>query len=308
MRPNARIAPLVLASALIAPGSTLAATAQDFLDAPVWYVHYEVTFVSNYTVPTSSMHGPMTSTTTFTRVLTGTDKLNLRSQGPGAIGMAELTEGMGKSPSMAESQKMTMKMMSMMDVRANWMVGGDAVDGGSSENSGLVTAGTVSVDYTCVATGKDLVNETGSKYDLTVTSTVKGSGPVQSGGMGVSVLELDTSDNSFAVTLPFACGAQGPGAKMQIVSVAQGKGGSPDESRSERDVRFDTFPADITLDSAPKGSAQGGVLLRGTFDPATGKIAGEQSFPAHWNDNTVTPAPATLTFRYTLTTTPPAKK
>jgi hypothetical protein len=302
---------LALAAAVATPHVAAAATAQEFLNASVWYAQYEVTFTSNYQGTAPSLHGSMTFTSSLTRVLKGTDKLNLRSQGPGAIGMAKLSEGMGKNASAADAQKMTMKMMAMMDNTANWMVGGASIDDENASDAEITASGmpmgTVSIDYTRVDTGKDLVDETGNKYDSQSTTTMKGSGAVQVGGMGATNFEMSTSDNSFSLVLPFVFNAQSAGTKMVTVDSWSSKGTPGETKTSERDVAFDLYPMGIELDSPPAGSPQGGVLIRGTFDPATGKIVGEQSFPAHYKDSG-NPAPGTLTFKYTLTTTPPAKK
>lgn len=303
---------LALAVALATPHVVAAATAAEFLNAPVWYVQYQVTFTSNYQGTSPSLHGQMTFTSSLVRVVSGSDKLNLRSQGPGATGMQELTAGIGKNPSAADAQKMTMKMMSMMDNTANWMVGGASIDNENATDAEITASGmpmgTVSIDYTRVDIGQDLVDETGSKYDSKVTTTMKGSGPVQVGGMGATNFEMSTSDNSFSLVVPFVFNAQSAGAKMVTVTFIQAKGTPGEETRSENDRPFDLFPSGLALDNPPKGSPQGGVLIRGTFDPATGKIAGEQSFPAHYDDMSATTGPGTLKFKYTLTTTPPAQK
>ena len=302
----------VLLAVSVAPNAASASTATEFLNAPVWYAQYEVTLTSNYQGTTPTLHGQMAFTSSLVRVVTGTDKLNLRSQGPGAIGMTELTAGAGKTPSAADAQQMTTKMMAMMDNTANWMVGGAIIDNENATDAEIAAdaapRGTVSIDYTRVDTGKDLVDETGGKYDSKVTRTMKGSGAVQVGGMGATYFEMSTSGNSFSLVLPFAFSAQSAGAKMVTVTFIQGKGTPGEETRSESDQVFDLFPSGIEIDNPPKGSPQGGVLIRGTFDPATGKIAGEQSYPAHWSDLGATPAPGTLKFKYTLTMTPPAKK
>jgi hypothetical protein len=303
---------LALAVVLATPHVALAATAAEFLNAPVWYAQFEVTFTSNYQGTSPTQQGPMTFTSSMVRVLTGCDKLNLRSQGPGATGMQELTAGIGTNPSSADAQRMTTKMMTMMDNTANWIAGGASIDNENATDAEITASGmpmgTVSIDYTRVDTGKDLVNETGSKYDCKITRTMKGSGAVQVGGMGVTNFELSTSDNSFSLVLPFAFNAQGAGTKLVMVTVLSSKGTPGEETRTENDQTFDLLPSGLVLDNPPKNSPQGGVLIRGTFDPATGKIVGQQSFPAHYDDISATTGPGTLLFKYTLTTTPPPAK
>ena len=307
-----RLLALVLAATAVAPTVTVAATAAEFLNAPVWYAQYDVTFTSNYQGTNQTQVGPVSFTSSLVVVYSGLDKLNLRSQGPGAIGMQSLTAGVGKNPSAADAQAMTTKMMAMMDNTANWMFGGATADNPNATDAEIVASGipmgTCRVDYTRIDTGTGLDDGAGSVYDSKTTRTMKGSGPVQIGGMGVVTFEMSTADNSYALILPFVCNAQGAGTKTVTVYFVQSKGQPGEETRTENDTAFDQNPTGVALDNPPKGSPEGGVLLRGTFDPATGKIVGEQSFPAHFDDLSATTGPGTLKFKYTLTTTPPAKK
>ena len=307
-----RLLALVVVAAVAAPSLALAATAAEFLNAPVWYAQYDVTFTSNYQGTNQTQVGPVSFTSSLVVVYSGLDKLNLRSQGPGAIGMQSLTAGVGKNPSAADAQAMTTKMMAMMDNTANWMFGGATADNPNATDAEIAASGipmgTCRVDYTRIDTGTGLADGAGGVYDSKTTRTMKGSGPVQIGGMGVVTFEMSTADNSYALILPFVCNAQGAGTKMVTVYFVQSKGQPGEETRTENDTAFDLFPAGLEMDNPPANSPQGGVLLRGTFDPATGKIAGQQSFPAHFNDLSGTTGPGTLTFKYSLTMTPPAKK
>ena len=127
------------------------------------------------------------------------------------------------------------------------------------------------------------------------------------GGFGSVTLEMNTSDKSYLLTLPLGFNAQGAGAKMVTVEVTTSKGQAGVENRSEHEVTFDFFPNGVAVDTPPTGAPQGGLLIRGTFDPAAGKIVGEQTYPGHYADGGAT-APATIVVKYVLTMTPPAKK
>lgn len=305
-----RLLALIVAMTVGAPRVALAATAQDFLNAPVWYVQYEVTLTSNYsgTIPVTA--GSKSFTSSLLRVFSGSDKLNLRSQGPGAFSMLAMASGNSSGASQADAQKMATQMMAQMDVMANWMPGGASIDDSTASDeevsASMMPMGPVSIDYTRIETGKDLVDELGAKFDMKKTTTMKGSGAVQVGGFGGVTLEMNTSDKSYLLTLPLGFNAQSAGTKMVTVDVTTYKGKADIENRSERDVPFDLFPSGVAIDTPPTGAPQGGFLIRGTFDPAAGKIVGEQTYPGHYADGGA--APATIVVKYVLTMTPPAKK
>jgi hypothetical protein len=214
----------------------------------------------------------------------------------------------GIAPSAADAQEITKKMMSLMDHTANWLVGGAALD----ENATDPTAGMMGLarparlDYKRVDTGKDLVDETGSKFDWTQTTTIKGTGNVQAGGFGSIILEMDTAEKSFVLQLPLGFDAQDGKAAQETVDVLQSKGSPPTEERKSEEVSLDRVPDGLALDEPPAGSAAGGTLIRGVLDPSTGTISGEQSFNAHYNERNTT-TPGTIVFKYTLTMTPPKK-
>jgi hypothetical protein len=304
---------IALALASAPAGRPAAGTAEEFLNAPVWYLEYEVTFTSthqgSYTRP--DIAGTLSFTSRLERVFSGSEVLNLRSPGPGPIGMAALTGvAEGSTPSAADAQRISTQMMSLMDHTANWLVGGAALDEGATDAD--VTAATLlttpaRIDYRRVDTGKNLEDDAGRRYDTTHTTTITGSGAVSAGGFGVTILELDTARESYVLQLPYGFNSMLSRATMETVDVVTYSGAAPEETRQSDDVPFDRVPTGLDLDAPQEGAALGGVLIRGTLDPASGKIAGEQSFQAHY-DERHKPAPGTLVFKYTLTMTPPAKK
>ena len=83
------------------------------------------------------------------------------------------------------------------------------MDEGADENTANTPApATVTIDYTRVDTGKDLVDEMGGKFGQKTTTTMKGTGTVQSVCLSVCVLELNTAEKSFVFTAPIGFNAQ----------------------------------------------------------------------------------------------------
>ncbi len=296
---------VLLAFACLVPTTSAAATAEEFLNASVWYLDYEVTVTSNY----QGSEGKWSTTSSLVRVCAGAEKFNLRSQGPGSISMMAMAGNSGSKMSAADAQNLSMRMMSMMDNTANWMAAGPAMDEGADENTANTPAmAAVTIEYTRVDTGKDLVNELGGKFDQTITTTInKGAGTVQSVCTGVCVLELNAAEKSYVFTAPIGFNAQGAAVKQTKVDVIQEKGGKAFENKSENDVSLDLFPSGLVIDNPEAGTPGGAALIRGTFDASTGKIAGEKSFAGHYVDG-ASSIPATIVIKYTLKTTPPPKK
>jgi hypothetical protein len=314
-RMNVPLIALTVAAVIANTGPAAASTLEEFLNAPVWYLEYDVSFKSasqgTYESRDAYEGGgsvTLSFTTNLERDFSGAAVLNLRSGGPGPMTMASLagTPG-GATPSAADAQAISNKMMALMDHTANWMVAGDALD----ENSADPTAGMMGstrparLDYRRVDSGKDLEDETGAKYDWTMTTTIKGTGNVQGGGFGGIMLEMNTAEKSFLLTFPLGFASEDK-AKRETVTVTHPKGSSPSEERTSEEVSLDFVPQGLALDEPPAGAPGGGSILLGTLDPATGKISGEQSFKAHYKEGNTT-APGTIVFKYTLTMTPPKK-
>ena len=301
----------VVITALAAPvAPATAGTLEDFLNAPVWYLQYEVTFSSACQGTDNGAFGQTTFTSNLESGFSGTDVFNLRSGGPGPITQGEMMgTSDGSKPSAADAQKITMQMMSLMDHTANWMAGGPAMDPNATDADIAAAAEArfpAHIDYTRVDTGKDLVNEVGTRFDWTRTTTIQGSGLVLAGGMGVTLLEMDTAKKTYALQLPLVFNAMMARATRTTVDVTSSKGAAPDETRDSNDLPINQYPSPIELDQPQKGAAQGGVLIRGVLDPSSGKISGEQSFAAHYTEGSAT-APGTYLVKYTLTLSKPQK-
>ena len=314
MNRNVAVLPVLLNAAVTALAvfttPAVASTLEDFLNAPVWYLQYEVTFTSACQGTDNGAFGQTTFTSNLESGFSGTDVFNLRSGGPGPIAQGEMMgTSDGSRPSAADAQRMTTQMMSLMDHTANWMAGGPAMDPNATDAD--IAAATeprcpAHIDYTRVDTGKDLVNEVGSKFDWTRTTTIQGSGMVLAGGMGVTLLEMDTAKQTYALQLPLAFNAMMASATRTTVDVTSSKGTAPNETRDSNDMPINQYPSTIDLDQPQKGAAQGGVLIRGALDPSSGKISGEQTFAAHYTEGSAS-APGTYRVKYTLTLTKPQK-
>jgi hypothetical protein len=216
----------------------------------------------------------------------------------------------GKTPTAAEAQAISMKMLAQMENTANWMAGGVGLDENATDadiTAGMQPSSPVRLDYTRVDTGKDLTDEMGVKFDSKVTKTIQGTGVVQAGGMGVIIFEMDTSSKTFVLTLPFVFNAQSAAAKSETVTFVQPKGAAGEETREASDVPFDLFPSGLALEDPKQGFQSGGVTIRAAFDPSKGLISGEQSFQGRYAEANE-PVPGTFVFKYTLTMTPPAKE
>jgi hypothetical protein len=299
------------AAAIIATASPAAAsTAEEFLNAPVWYLEYEVSLKSTSSGSEDLEVGKLSFTANLERVFAGAAELNLRSGGPGPIAMGELLGGSaGATPSAADAMKINEKLMSVMDHTANWMVAGNALD----ENATDPTAGMMGsarparIDYKRVDTSKGLLDDDGRELDRTVTTTIKGTGKVLGGGFGGIILEMNTAEKSLILTLPLGFAVQEGSAVEEIVEVLHPKGSAPVETRKTEDVPLDRVPQGLVLDDASTSKAAGAVTVRGVLDPSTGKISGEQSFKVRYDEVLRTKAPGTALVKYTLTMTPPEK-
>ncbi|HEU4364378.1 MAG TPA: hypothetical protein VFT13_02825, partial [Candidatus Krumholzibacteria bacterium] len=302
--PVAPVLLIALVFSLVAPvAAAVASTAEEFLNAPVWYLEYEVSFTSSHSGTTPGGWGAMPFTSKLERVFSDTEKLNLRSGGPGALSITTMMgTADGSKPSVADQQKMATKMMSMMDHTANWMVGGAGLEEDATDEEIAADSKPSSpfrIDYTRVETGRNLTDEMGETFDLTVTTTLQGAGQVLVGGFGAIFLEMDTAEKTYTLALPYTFNAASATAQQEIVAVTTYQGKAPDEDRKTSDVPFDLFPSGLALDQGANGAQGGAMLLRGKIDPAAGKISGEQTFQGHYTESNQD-TPGTFVVKYTL--------
>lgn len=313
MRPFAPPAPvhlITLALALVASAAPVAAsTSEEFLNTPVWYLAYEVTFTSSHQGSYQTADGgTMTFTSSLERVFSAHEVLNLRSGGPGSITMMSLAgTADGSQPTAADAQRISMEMMALMDHTANWLAGGPGMDENATDADIAAASQPTSparIDYRRMDTGKNLIDELGGKFDRTVTTTVVGEGLVLVGGFGTTILEMDTVKKTYTLALPHGFNAMLARATLETVDVTTPKGAAPLETRKTEDIPIDRYPYDLKLAEPQAGGMAGGMLIRGVLDPATGKISGEMSFNATHTERNET-VPGTLVVKYTLSTTKP---
>lgn len=299
--------PLVLS--LMLPVGAGADPAKDFLQTPVWYLSYEVSFKTTSQGTYEGGWGPMAYTATLDRVFTHSQVLNLRSEGPGALGMmpTAMQQKGGGQMSVADAQKYSMDLMARMEHTANWMVGGSALNESQSEADVqadvAAMSGELRIQYQRNDKGDNLIGEQGEKFSMKTSQTVNGTGEGAGGGFGSIMLDVDTSAKTFLLSLSLGGGAQG--LDRQVINITTVEGQAPQETRETNKTAGD-FAA-LTLDDAGARPMQGGVVVSGTFDPASGKIVGENKYPGHYNDGTVE-APGMVVIKYTLSPTPPAKR
>ena len=305
-----RLSPLTLAAVVATSAPAVASTADEFLNAPVWYLEYEVSLQSTSSGSADLEIGKLSFTANLQRVFAGAAELNLRSGGPGPLAMGELLGGSaGAAPSAADAMKAQEKLMSVMDHTANWLVAGAALEENATDpTSGMMgSARPARIDYRRVDTDKGLLDETGNKFDRTTTTTIKGTGTVLGGGFGGIILEMNTAEKSFMLTLPLGFGVQEGNAVQETVEVVHAAGSAPVETRNTEEVALDRVPQGLVLDDPSTSKMAAAVTVRGVLDPSTGKISGEQSFKVRYDEVLNTKAPGTALVKYTLTMTPPKK-
>ncbi|HEU4930413.1 MAG TPA: hypothetical protein VFU38_11335 [Candidatus Krumholzibacteria bacterium] len=300
---------IVLLMLLALPALAAADAAQDFLNTPVWYLSYEVSFKSSSQGSFEGGFGPMAYTASVDRVFTHTQVLNLRSQGPGALAMMPMATQQGQSgggTSIADAQKASMDLMAKMDHTANWIVGGSALSESQSEADVQAdvdaTMGDLLIRFQRNEKGDNLVDEMGNKFSITRSETVTGTSKAVGGGFGSIMLDVDTSKKTYLLSLSVGGGGEFDRTLVEVVHVP----GQAPEERKETN-KADDARVKIVLDEQGPVPMGGGLVVSGSFDPASGKISGENTYQAHYHDGTAD-SPGNLVVKYTLTPTPPAKK
>jgi hypothetical protein len=291
---------------------------QDFLNAPVWYLAYDVSYkvshegtYTTWDLRDRSTERPANFTVSLDRSFSGSAVLGTRGPGPGTLSMAAMAGSWsdGSAPTPAQQAEL-MRLYSRIDQMANWMLGGSSSDDYETAmddtKAGIeASMGPARVEYTRVDKGERFTTS-GSPYRFTIRTTGRAEGKVLSATTMVT-LEIDAGTGRYLLCLPFVYSPETSSkGSQETVHVTEHEGQPPQEERSTNSFQLG-FPRDLALDD-PKGHPEGGVVLKGDIDPATGRISGEQSFKAHFSESDGTIVSGTLTFRYTLTMTPPAKQ
>jgi len=301
------IAPvLVLLACLAGPGA-----AQAQLDAPVWYVQYEVRVHADATQQGTGLRGHTTNVWKIENVFTDTVKLDMRNEGAVlSMDLSKIDMSNYAKLTPQEQLKITQQMMDAMQYTANWMPGPlENLDG---QDAMLMHMKDVSVpvriSYESTITGSDLVNETGSHYDYFEQTSAACAGVNVYTSPDQTKFEMNTATHKYWLSLPYAFQSlDGKGDEVQWVTVtkyrAAGTSAWDPEERKTSTAGVDAMGSWFKMDPLPNGSTQ--PLIEGTLD-ASGKISGEKSFIGR-TDRSGADVPVTLTYRYTVSQTPPPK-
>src|SRR5262245_4912496 len=102
----------------------LAGAAYAQLDAPVWYVQYEVKLHTNFTQQGSAMKTGITTVYKIDHSFTSTSKLDMRNAGAViSLDVSKLTGADYTKLSPQEQLKISQQMLDGMQYTANWMQG-----------------------------------------------------------------------------------------------------------------------------------------------------------------------------------------
>jgi hypothetical protein len=287
-----------------------ASPARGQFDAPAWYVDYEATLKTKHTVPLEDGSG--TITWTIDRVFSGAGVLDMRNEGAVLSAGADQSMVMDpdkiKSMSPAEQLKLTQQYLDAMQYTANWMPG--PLEGMEDLDALRRHMESVSVPvrinyekFTKGVTEDELGVKNDYEWRTTATSS---SSKIYLGDQ--FKFEINTSSKKYWLVLPYhgqdMSGTEGvewveTDRRKQVGTSAWG-----DEERRTWKGFVEQFLANFMV-----GDARDRVkvpVIEGTFG-GSGTISGEESFAGSILDGPYT-VPVTLTYRYTLTTEPPAKK
>lgn len=281
-------------------------------DAPVWYVQYEVSMTLDKTVPGTGQRGPTTTVWKIERTFESAVKLDMRNMGQ-VLSMMEgnqLDPEKFKKMSMAEQLQYSQQMMDAMQHAANWMPG--PYEGGDGQDDMLNHMKSVSVpvrlNYHCLTTGNNLVNETGSHYDYFEETTAAFTGGLAYTSPDQTKFEMNESTHKYWLSLPWSYTDMNTALnEVHWLTVTKyrdaGTTAWGPEERGTNDSGIDRIGGSFKFDALPNNATM--PLIEGTFD-GSGKISGVKSFTGRLSE-TGPDIPVTLTFKYTVTTTPPAR-
>jgi hypothetical protein len=209
----------------------------------------------------------------------------------------------------AEQMKVSQDMLNAMQYAANWMQGApEGVDGTDAMAAHMKAVSVpVRVNYTMTSTGSDLVDEMGAHFDVDAKTTLTYSGTNYTDPSRVK-FEMNSASKKHWLILPFNfqdMTNQGDALKFVTVRKTRPHGAAnwnPAETHTE-ETGVDALGQSFHFDTLANG--QDIPIIEGTTD-ATGKVSGTVSYPGHM-DRLGANVPVTLTYRYTVTKTPPAR-
>ena len=309
---------LTLWAAILQTGSAVGADIEEYLNTPVWYLEYEVSFKAEHQSSETNAIGTFATSISFDRAFSANWPLDLWSQGPSPVLGASFLSGAadGSMPSPEDQMAFAQNLMSRMERASNWTSSGGALttdenateeEAAAAMESGMKAAmGPGRIEYLRVDVGKDLVNEMGEHYEMTSRTTRKGSGTVLPGGGQGAIFEIDADSQTYTLVLPVGFNEMQALMTVEKSSRTVVPGQDPIETHQSEEIGLGLFPQDLTIDD-PTNIQAAMALIRGKIDPAGGTISGERTMAAHYTDNPQIVVAGTLTFRYTLGTTPPLK-
>jgi len=277
---------------------------QSFLNASAWKLDFEVSFTAKAEGSFPAYGGTINYKSSLDQSFTGTIQFDVRSDGPNLSTARMMSANdTGGAPSAAQQQKL-MEMMMHADAIANWIIGGadlDESDSDEAQQAAMIESmhtGTVRIDYTRVDNGVGLEDVANRKFNQTTRTTIKGEGPV----MPLTQLsfELDSRTGKYLLSLSPDFGDMSDNTlHEEVVTRTESAGEAPSESTEKNDHGLTWFPQALTIDD-PSILMGDLPIMEGTANPKLGKITGEKTVPAHY-DESFGPCAGTLTFRYTLT-------
>jgi hypothetical protein len=297
----------------VAAAVALASEARAQREAPVWYLDYQVTMKASHSSSGPRDQGTCNTTWAFDRSFAGVKKLDLRSDGANltqTLSMSAMDPEKIKTMSPAEQLKFTQQFLDAMQYTANWIPGplevGD--DLAAMRKYTIEASNPVRVSYDSVSICDNMVNEMGNRYAQYRRTTV----PVTAGkgyAGEVFVFEMNTAHKKYWISIPYLVqdmeGTTRP-VKFDDVSKIGPPGAKTwgPEDKGTHDMPIDWLPFGLKIDPTPPWQSP---IVQGTLPATEGRISGEQSFKGSFAEGAGT-IPVTLTYKYTLTTTAPARK
>jgi hypothetical protein len=276
------------------------------IDSDIAYVNYQVAVNVDHT----KTENGLTTTWKYDSVWENTVKLDVRS--PGQV-LSVVTGNQFDPAKMAkmtpaEQMKMSQDMLNAMQYTANWIQGAPAgVDGGDAMLAHMKAVSVpVRISYTMTSTGSDLVDEMGEHYDTWSQTTVTYAGTGYTSPSEVK-FEMNSASKKHWLMLPFNFkDVQDQGNVLKWVTVSKSRkhgaaAWNPEETNTQETL-LDALGESFRFNEIPAGQTI--PIVEGSTD-AAGKVSGSASY-AGYMDRLRRDVPATLTYRYTVTKTPPA--
>jgi len=282
----------------------LGADVSDWLNAEAWKLVYEVTFTSSSKGTINSSFVAAVGTFNYTldveQSFSATLPLDMRSPGA-SLSMTKLAmAGAAADPTA------TMDLIMKTDRMSSWMHSGGTMDENASADAQMAAMkahldalkGPGKVQYVRIDIGHDIINEMGSKYDVTTRTTKIGSGKV-SPPSEVVMFEIDAETGRYLLSLPYGFGDDSMTSLQQKTVTQITMDGNVSTDSTLHQTSMPNGIGQIVIDE-PSILVGSMPLFEGPLDLSVGKIVGERTVKAHFVEG-VENVPGTLVFKYTLT-------